>query len=187
MSLTWLDLRRKAIDEQCTETLAHTSIVLEAAHGGSSLAGHPGIARTAAAVARYFYWPRLYADVAHYVRSCRTCAAAKPSSRLRLGSESFESIPSQPFTHWSMDLIGPLPKSKAGNDWIVTWVDRTSKTIVARACKTGRSSGADLADLTFEAICCQYGIPARLTHDNDVRFKRFWSELWQSPERNYSP
>jgi hypothetical protein len=28
--------------------------VLEAAHGGSSLTGHPGIARTAAAVARFF-------------------------------------------------------------------------------------------------------------------------------------
>lgn len=152
--------------------------VLQAAHGGGPLVGHPGIARTAAAVARYFYWPRLYADVEHFVRSCRTCAAAKPSNRLRLGSESFDPIPVQPFTHWSMDLIGPLPKTKTGNDWIVTWVDRTSKTIVARACKSGRSSGADLADLTFEAICCQYGIPARLTHDNDVRFKKFWTQLW---------
>ena len=161
--------------------------VLEAAHGGSRLAGHPGIIRTAAAVARYFYWPRLYVDVAHYVRSCRTCAAAKPSNRLRLGLESFESIPAQPFTHWSMDLIGPLPKSRAGNDWIVTWVDRTSKTIVARACKTGQSSGADLADLTFEAICCQYGVPARLTHDNDVRFKKFWKELWKLVGTRLSP
>ncbi len=161
--------------------------VLDAAHGGSKLVGHPGIARTATAVARYFYWPRLYADVAHFVRSCRTCAATKPSSRLRLGAETFETVPLQPFSHWAMDLIGPLPRSRSGNDWIVTWVDRTSKTIVARACKTGLSSGADLAALTFEAICCQYGLPARLTHDNDVRFKKFWKELWRIVGTSLSP
>ena len=161
--------------------------VLDAAHGGSKLVGHPGVARTATAVARYFYWPRLYADVAHFVRSCRTCAANKPSSRMRLGAETFETVPLQPFSHWAMDLIGPLPKSRSGNDWIVTWVDRTSKTIVARACKTGASSGADLAALTFEAICCQYGLPARLTHDNDVRFKKFWKELWRLVGTSLSP
>jgi hypothetical protein len=78
-----------------------------------------------------------------------------------------------------MDLIGPLPKSRAGNDLIITWVDRTSKMIVARALRQGDSSARKLADLTFEAICCQYGIPARLTHDNDVRFRAMWKELWR--------
>ena len=152
--------------------------VLEAAHGGSSLTGHPGIARTAAAVARFFYWPRLYEDVAHFVRSCRVCAAAKSSNQLRMGAESFTTIPIEPFSHWAMDLIGPLPRSRSGNSWIVTWVDRTSKWIVARAMKTGSCSGKDLAELTFAEICCNYGLPARLTHDNDVRFKKFWRSLW---------
>ena len=33
--------------------------------------------------------------------------------------------------------------------------------------------------LTFEAICCRFGLPARLTHDNDVRFQTLWKELWR--------
>ena len=152
--------------------------VLRAAHG-ESLSGHPGIARTAAAVARNFYWPSLYADVAHFVRSCTTCSAAKSSSNTRLGVESFSTTPLQPFTHWAMDLIGPLPKSKTGNEWIVTWVDRTSKTIVAEAARTGRTSGKDLAELTFKHICCRFGLPHALTHDNDVRFKHLWRSLWE--------
>jgi hypothetical protein len=85
----------------------------------------------------------------------------------------------QQFTHWSMDLIGPLPKSRSGNDLIVTWVDRTSKLIVARALRQGNSSAKVLADLTFEAICCRFGLPARLTHDSDVRFCSMWKELWR--------
>ena len=152
--------------------------VLHAAHGGV-LTGHPGSARTAASVAQFFWWPNLHRDVGHFVRSCRVCAAAKSSTGLPMGVDTFTSVPIQPFTHWAMDLIGPLPKSRAGNDLIVTWVDRTSKMIVARALRQGDSSARKLADLTFEAICCQYGIPARLTHDNDVRFRAMWKELWR--------
>ena len=157
---------------------ASRDAVLHAAHGGA-LVGHPGITRTAANVAQFFWWPNLFRDVAHFGRSCRTCATAKSSTGLRLGVDSFSSVPVQPFTHWSMDLIGPLPKSRSGNDLIVTWVDRTSKLIVARAIRQGNSSAKALAELTFEAICCRFGLPARLTHDNDVRFRSLWKELWR--------
>ena len=156
--------------------------VLREAHGGSVLAGHPGIARTTAHVARFFYWPGLHSDVAHFVRTCQTCAAVKPSNRLRMGSEehAFTTVPARPFSHWSMDLIGPMPLSRDGNAYIVTWVDRTTKMIVAEALKAKSTSAADLARLTFRAICCQYGLPDKLTHDNDVRFASgLWKELWR--------
>ena len=157
--------------------LSMRKVVLEAAHG-EVLTGHPGTARTAAAVARHFYWPSLYADVANFVRSCPTCIAAKSATNARLGVESFSSVPVQPFSHWAMDLIGPLPKTKMGNEWIVTWVDRTSKTIVAEAARTGRTSTKDLASMTFRHICCRFGLPLTLTHDNDVRFRSLWRALW---------
>jgi hypothetical protein len=35
------------------------------------------------------WWPNLFRDVAHFVRSCRTCATSKSSSGLRLGVDSF--------------------------------------------------------------------------------------------------
>jgi len=168
---------RDAVPRVCVPK-ASRDAVLHAAHGGA-LEGHPGITRTAANIAQFFWWPNLFRDVAHFVRSCRTCATAKSSSGLQSGIDSFSSVPIQPFTHWSMDLIGPLPKSRSGNDLIVTWVDRTSKLIVAKALRQGNSSAKVLADLTFEAICCRFGLPARLTHDNDVRFRSLWKELWR--------
>ena len=93
--------------------------------------------------------------------------------------DAYSEIPLYPFTQWSMDLIS-MPPSKQGNDLIVTWVDRTSKTIVARALKESESSSVNLAKLTFEAICCRFGVPQRLVHDNDVRFKALWKEIWQA-------
>jgi hypothetical protein len=166
-----------AVPRICVPKLSRDA-VLHAAHGGA-LVGHLGITCTAANIAQFFWWPNLFRDVAHFVRSCRTCATAKGSTGLRLGVDSFSSVPLQLFTHWSMDLIGPLPKSRSGNDLIVTWVDRTSKLIVAKALRQGNSSAKVLAELTFEAICCRFGLPARLTHDNDVRFQSLWKELWR--------
>ena len=152
--------------------------VLQAAHGDETLEGHPGVARTAAKVAHHFYWPGLHNDVAHFVRSCRVCARAKGATQAPLAMDAFSSVPVQPFSHWAMDLIGPLPKTRAGHDHIVTWVCRTSKTIVARPLRLDHSSARDLADLTFDAICCQYGLPLKLAHDNDVRFKTLWRDVW---------
>ena len=135
--------------------------------------------RTEASVARSYWWPGLHRDVAHFVRSCRTCSAAKSSTALRLGVESHSAVPVEPFSNWVIDLIGPVPLSKAGNDLILTWVDKTSKMIAASPLSSKASSSKDLAALTWRHICCRFGLPLVLTHDNDVRFGSLWKELWQ--------
>jgi len=77
-----------------------------------------------------------------------------------------------------MDLIGPMPQSKDGNEWIVTWVDRTSKTIVAAAAAHKHISAEDLAVLTLRRFV-GFGLPQNLTMDNDVRFvSSLWKSLW---------
>jgi len=78
-----------------------------------------------------------------------------------------------------MDMIGPLPTTKLGNNWIVTLVDWTTKTIVAAAAAAPTSKGT-LARLTFREICCCFGLPLNLTMDNDVRFNNgLWTSLWK--------
>jgi len=140
--------------------------VLRSAQGDSLLAGHPGMDCTIASVAHSFYWPGLHADVSSFVRSCPTCATSKGSNHQRLGIPQLSTIPVQPITSWALDLIGSLPTTKLGNNWIVTWVDRTTKTIVAAAAKAPTSKET-LARLTFREICCQFGLPLNLTMDND--------------------
>jgi len=139
--------------------------VLRAAHGDSVLAGHPGIDQIYAAVAYAYYWPNLFVDVAHLVLSCAECADSKSSNQLRMGTESFSSIPLQPFTSWAMDLIGPLPATKSGHTWIVTWVDHTSKMIVAATAKERQIASSALALMTFQEVCCRFGLPLHQTID----------------------
>jgi len=157
---------RVCVTSTCRET------VLRAAHGDSVLAGHPGIDRTYAAIAYAYYWPGIANDVVHFVRSSTVCAAAKSSNQLRMGTETFSAVPLQPFTSWTIDLIGLLPPTKKGHKWIVTWVDCTSKMIVAAAAADGHMTSAKLALLTLKEICCRFGLPLNLTMDNDAKFVR---------------
>jgi len=152
--------------------------VLRLAHGDSVLSGHLGIDHTYAAIAYAYYWTGIANDISHFVHSCTVCAAAKSSNQLHLGTEFFLAVPLQPFTSWAMDLIGPLPPTKKGHKWIETWVDPSSKMILAAdAAADGQMTAEKLALLTFKEICCQFGLPLNLTRDNDVNFV---SSLWQS-------
>ena len=61
----------------------------------------------------------------------------------------------------------------------MTWVDRTSKTIVAAAAADTDMSSEAIALLTFREIYCRFGLPLNLTMDNDVKFvSSLWKSLW---------
>jgi len=81
-----------------------------------------------------------------------------------------------------MDLIGPLPMTKLGLEWIVTWVDRTSKTIVAAPAHSDRTSAEDIAALTLKEINCRFGLVLILMMDNGVRFV---GAVWRALRRVY--
>ena len=75
-------------------------------------------------LAAILYWPGIFKDIAKYCRTCEVCPPRKP---LRA-----EMIPlpliSQPFQRIAMDLlVGPLPKSRRGNRFILTIVDYTTR------------------------------------------------------------
>ena len=72
-------------------------------------------------------------------------------------------------------MIGPLRTTKLGNNWVVTWIDWTTKAIVTDAA-AAPTSKETLARLTFREICCRFGLPLNLTMDNDVRFN---NGLWK--------
>jgi len=54
--------------------------LLSEAHD-SAIGGHFGVQRTASALTRRFFWPRLYQDVKQYVRGCASCHRAKASNQ----------------------------------------------------------------------------------------------------------
>ena len=94
--------------------------LLQLAHD-HHLSGHFGIRRTFSKLIQIYYWPKMRSDVAHYVRTCEQCQkvgkANKPPQPAPLVSVP---IVSAPFSVIQMDIVGPLPRTKRGHEYILT-------------------------------------------------------------------
>ena len=86
------------------------------------LAGHLGRDKTAQRILRRFYWPTLYKDVAEYCRSCSECQKAG-SRGVRRAPLIPLPIMGEPFERMAMDIVGPLPRSRAGHKYILVTCD----------------------------------------------------------------
>ena len=94
--------------------------ILSLAHD-SPMSGHLGVNKTYDRILRHFFWPGLRRDVAEYCKTCHTCQmVGKPNQRVP--KAPLKPIPAfeEPFSRVIIDCVGPLPKSKSGNRFLLT-------------------------------------------------------------------
>lgn len=95
-------------------------LVLSVAHE-SQWSGHLGITKTYQLILKHFFWPGLKSDVASYCRCCHVCQiAGKPNQTIP--QAPLHPIPAmgEPFERVLIDCVGPLPRTKSGNQYILT-------------------------------------------------------------------
>ena len=149
-------------------------------HHDAPIAGHQGIERTYSTMHRLFYWPRMNNDVRQYVKSCDSCQRIKASQQVPGGLLQPLPIPTGPWEQVSMDFIVQLPKTKAGFDAIVVFVDTFSKMTHFAPTKT-TASAPDTARLFFDHIFRLHGLPKSIVSDRDAKFtSKFWKTLFQT-------
>ena len=146
-------------------------------HEYHDLAGHFNKDKTYLLLSRAYYWPKMYQDVANFVKTCDACQRSKTENRPTAGLLKPLPVPSQPWDTIAMDLITDLPKTQQGHDAILTVVDvftkmahfiATTKTVTAK----------QLAKLIFDNIYRIHGLPRTIISDQDVRFNsNFWKTL----------
>ena len=156
----------KLVYKQLVVPVAGRDGILKIAHG-IPLAGHPGIERTKTRVLQIFYWPGVFNDVAKY---CRRCAVSQKSVKRPKNSKvPLISVPvvSEPLKKVAIDIIGPLPKSKKGNRYILTLVDYATRYPEAVALST-----IDTETIVDELIkiCSRVGLPDEILTDQGLNF-----------------
>ena len=143
----------------------------------SPTGGHMGANKTLAALKRLYWWPHMRRTVTDYVRGCEACQAAKSSTVKPLGLLHPLPIPGEPWASVSMDFMGPYPRTRSGNDFIVVFVDRFTKMVHIRPCKQ-TISAPQVADLFYDTIIVNHGVPKDVVSDRDPRFTSlFWRSL----------
>src|SRR5436190_1338723 len=140
--------------------------VLKETHD-STTAGHFGLNKTAKRVGYSYYWPGWYKDVKWYVRRCQVCQRYKVEQTAPAGQMHYRP-PGGPWHIVSADLLGPFPRSKAGNKYVVAFQDQYSKWTEVAPLKT--ATAVNVANKLKEHILLRYGAPDILIVDNGTQF-----------------
>lgn len=134
----------------------------------SELAGHMGIAKTISRVALNYYWPGMFRDVAKHVRNCTSCQKFKVSQQKTAGKMHPHLMADAPFQEVSTDVVGPLPRSKKGNSYIVVMQDRFTKWVECRPLR--KATAKTIYSALYEQIILRYGCPKVVISDNGVQY-----------------
>lgn len=136
--------------------------------------GHLGLDKTYARLKNKYYWRNMYADVKSYVNSCHLCALKKNPIHHELPLKSIP-YPTQPFECLGIDVLGPLPRTNAGNQYVLVITDHFTKWPIALPMKNQRAH--TIATLLVERVFCEHGYASVLLSD---RGTNFLSELMES-------
>ena len=150
---------------------------LLAAHHKNALAGHRGTASTLELVRRHFWWTGMTSDVTTFVASCPECQSSKASHQLPSGLLQSLDIPDERFHTVGMDWVTGLPRSPAGNDSVLVFVDKTSGMVHLAACSM-KCSAEHTAHLLNQNIIRLHGVPKQLLSDRDPRLtSAYWTSF----------
>ena len=115
------DTHQIIIPQQCRQQL------LEMAHR-TPLAGHLGVRKTLQRLRTHFYWPRMTADVAQYIRACHSCqVTGKPNQAIPVSPLIPIPTLQPPFGRIIIDIVGPLPKTSDAHVYLLTILDAATR------------------------------------------------------------
>lgn len=168
----WIDGDRHDSKLQLVVPDAKKLQVLNLSHDIPS-AGHLGVDKTLDKVRQSFYWPAVSEDVRRYVKSCDSCTARK-LSRNRNRAPLGQYLVGEPMERVSIDILGPLPLSKAGNKYILVMTDCFTKWTESVAIPN--QEARTVAEAFVSNFVCHFGAPLQLHSDQG---KCFESKLFQ--------
>ncbi len=137
-------------------------------HHDSPVGGHLGVPKTVEKIRPLFYWPSLTRSVRQHIRCCDACAALKsPPSPARAPMGTF--ISGSRGERVSLDIMGPLPVTKQGNQFILVIADMFTKWTIAIALPDQEAK--TVADALMEHWIAVYGCPRELHSDQGSNFE----------------
>ena len=99
---------------------AYRQQVLSLAHD-HDWAGHLGVTKTYSRILKHFFWPGLKQAVSQYCRTCATCQlTGKPNQTIPAAPLCPIPAVGVPFEKVIVDCVGPLPRTKSGNQYLLT-------------------------------------------------------------------
>ena len=141
--------------------------ILNLAHD-SPMSGHLGVNKTYNKIINHFFWPNLRHDVAEYCKSCHTCqVVGKPNQKIPIAP--LRPIPAfnEPFSRIIVDCVGPLPKTRSGNQYLLTIMCASTRFPEAIPLRNITASNVVKALTKFFTL---FGLPQSIQSDQGTNF-----------------
>ena len=164
----WRDSRGTCEDHQTYHQVvvpkACRQKLVQMAH--EETAAHLGARKTGDALLSYFFWRGLRRDVSDYVKSCHVCQVSESKRPVRAPLQPIPVV-GEPFDKVIVDVVGPLPRTGGGNEYLLTLMcaaTRYADAIPISSCKA-RKIVPKIVD-----IFSKFGMPKILQTDRGSNF-----------------
>ena len=127
---------------------------------------HLGIFKTREKIRENFIWKCIDKEIRIRAKACSECLKSKPVQNKKVGFLSSEP-PKAPMDKIFIDYLGPLPRSKAGNTYMIVGVDAFSKFVWLSPV---REATTTQAVKFLKTIFSSFGIPRNLVSGNAKQF-----------------
>ena len=131
------------------------------------MAGHFGVTKTTNKIKEKFYWYRMREDIRNYISTCNQCNKAKslkPKPQATLKSY----LAGNPMDRIAMDILGPLPKTKQGNKYILVIGDHFTRWM--EAYPIPEQTSKIIAEKLVKEFMARFGIPLEVHSDQGKNF-----------------
>ena len=141
--------------------------VLQSLHG-SPTGGHVGRNKLFGRVRQRFFWVGYKEDTARWCKRCDQCARAKPGPPRKRAGLGHKSV-GAPLERIAIDIMGPLPVSESGNEYIMVVGDYYTKWTEAYAIKN--HTALTVAENLVQRFISRFGVPHEFHSDQGREFE----------------
>ena len=131
-------------------------------------AGHLAYLRTFLNIQKRYYWPNMSTEIKEYCKACVKCQETKKLSYSVRPLLRPIDVARAPFDTISIDFMGPFPKSRQGNSYIMVTTCLFSKFVNCVALE--RITALTTAHALVKRIFYQHGAPRCILSDRGSQF-----------------
>lgn len=161
------------VNEQLLIPQLHRATILNLAHT-HPLGAHLGVEKTKERILQRFFWPGIHKEIENYCRGCPECQRMAPKPTYRNPLIPLPIIET-PFERIGLDIVGPLPKSARGHQYILVILDYATR--YPEAIPLRKATSRQIAKELF-LLFTSMGIPKEILTDQGSPFmSRVMKEL----------
>ena len=129
----------------------------------SQIGGHSGVSKTYNRIRQNFYWENMKQDIQRRIQQCIRCQLKKLVRLKRKEPMVITDTPGTVFEKIALDIVGPRPKTKDNNEFILTLQDQLSKFSIAVPLQNALAT--TIVDAFIKKFICIFGAPKVILTD----------------------